>query len=147
MSQHSFSPDTWLQAALSFVSRVPAWASFLCCALPARALQATLNWSQARKYWYSLLFIAVVSAKLLRIWSHLISIPFSSLLGWGSTFFCQDVLFLTVIWVLCLDFERKWLRVLSAFVVVLLAYVATLSHPMHATWKLIWGGGFFFVSV
>ncbi|KAJ5083942.1 hypothetical protein NUU61_008521 [Penicillium alfredii] len=139
MSQHSFSPDTRLEAALSFVSRVPAWASFLCCALPARALQATLNWSQARKYWYSLLFIAVVSAKLLRIWSHLISIPFSSLLGWGSTFFCQDVLFLTVIWVLCLDFDRKWLRVLSAFVVVLLALILSCMSAANASFYILTG--------
>ncbi|KAJ5918527.1 hypothetical protein N7466_010519 [Penicillium verhagenii] len=76
-------------------------------------------WPKYRKYWFSLLFIGVVSAKLLHIYSHLNSLTVARFLLWGPTFFLQDIICIAVAYAICQEFQRKWIRVLTAFVGVL----------------------------
>ncbi|KAJ5559068.1 hypothetical protein N7535_009067 [Penicillium sp. DV-2018c] len=75
-------------------------------------------WPASRKYCFSLLFIAVICAKLLHIYSHLNSLPVSQLLIWGPTFFLQDVLCIMITFGLCANFESRWMRALAALVVI-----------------------------
>lgn len=75
-------------------------------------------WPASRQYWFSLLFIGVISAKLLRIYSHLNSLSPSKFVIWGPTFFYQDVACILIARALCHNFRRRWLRIISAPVVV-----------------------------
>lgn len=93
------------------------WLRFLS---PARWLDT--YWPASRKYWFSLLLIGVVGAKLLHIYSHLNSLTWDRFLLWGPTFFVQDVACVLIAQFLCQDFHRTWARALAAPVVVLARY-------------------------
>lgn len=83
-------------------------------------------WPASRKYWFSLLFIGVIGAKLLHIYSHLNSLSLSRFLLWGPTFFVQDVACILITQALCQKFHRRWVRVLAALMVTLARY--TVPH-------------------
>lgn len=91
---------------------------FVCCALPARAVQSTLNWDIARKFWFTFLFLTVICAKLLHIYAHWDSVPFKKLILWGPTFFLQDVFFLLAGYALTQYFQWRITRILAGLVVV-----------------------------
>jgi len=71
-------------------------------------------WPASRKYFFGLLFIGVISAKLLHVYSHLNSLSIGRLFLWGPTFFLQDVVCILVALFLTHDFSRRWMRVLGA---------------------------------
>ncbi|CDM31346.1 hypothetical protein DTO013E5_8 [Penicillium roqueforti] len=75
-------------------------------------------WPVSRRYWFSLLFIAVICAKILHIYSHLNSLSPGELMIWGPTFFLQDVVCVSFAHILCADYQRRWARVIAALLVV-----------------------------
>ncbi|KAJ5479838.1 hypothetical protein N7530_005347 [Penicillium desertorum] len=75
-------------------------------------------WPISRKFWFSLLFIAVICAKILHIYSHLTSLPLGQLIVWVPTFFLQDVVCILLTHSLCADYQRRWARVIAALLVV-----------------------------
>lgn len=79
-------------------------------------------WPASRKYWFSLLLIGVICAKLLHIYSHLNSLSPSQFILWGPTFFLQDVVCIIIAHPLSQNFQRRWLRVVSAPIVILARY-------------------------
>lgn len=80
-------------------------------------------WPASRKYWFSLLFISVICAKALRIYSHLNSLTLDRFLLWGSTFFLQDIFCILIAQFLCQKFHSRWVRVFVALVTILARYV------------------------
>jgi hypothetical protein len=64
------------------------------------------------------LFIAVICAKILHIYSHLTSLPLGQLIVWVPTFFLQDVVCILLTHSLCADYQRRWARVIAALLVV-----------------------------
>ena len=87
------------------------------------ALWLDIYWPASRKYWFSLLFIGVTSAKLLHIYSHLNSLSWDRFLLWGSTFFVQDAACVLLAYFLCQEFQRRWTRALAAPVTMLMRFV------------------------
>lgn len=89
------------------------------CAGAARILLSPsswfdLYWPASRKYWFSLLFIGVASAKILHIYSHATSLSVGRFLLWGPTFFLKDTVCILIGLALCQDFKRRWIRALVA---------------------------------
>ncbi|KAJ5690745.1 hypothetical protein N7462_005137 [Penicillium macrosclerotiorum] len=82
------------------------------------ALWFDVYWPASRKYWFSLLFIGAVSAKLLHIYSHLNSLALGRFLLWGPTFFVQDIACIVIAQILCQKLHRKWLRVVAALLII-----------------------------
>ncbi|KAJ5159529.1 uncharacterized protein N7482_006533 [Penicillium canariense] len=76
-------------------------------------------WPASRKYWFSLLFIGVISAKILHIYSHRNSLSPGQFLLWGPTFFVQDIACILIAQTLCQTFHRRWINVISALVVIM----------------------------
>ncbi|KAJ6172309.1 hypothetical protein N7470_001376 [Penicillium chermesinum] len=112
---------------------------FVCCALPARGLRATLNWELSRKFWFSFLCIVTICAKLLHIYAHWDSIPLTQLLLWGSTFFLQDIIFLMIGYVLTLHYHRKWACVLAGLVVVPMSLVLSVMAAANTSFFFLTG--------
>jgi hypothetical protein len=56
---------------------------------PAETLDAV--WDFARRYFFTLAFLSLFSAKLLHLYAHLYSLPAPRFFLWGITFFFQDV--------------------------------------------------------
>lgn len=118
-----FSPSrpAWATSGNSskrLAGRTLGYLSFVCCALPARGIQSAFIWDVSRKFWFGFLFVTIICAKLLHIYAHYDSVPFSKLMLWGSTFFGQDALFLFVAHFVTRNFERRWARILAGLVVV-----------------------------
>ncbi|KAJ5537250.1 hypothetical protein N7513_010436 [Penicillium frequentans] len=78
-------------------------------------------WPKTRQYWFSLLFIGVLSAKVLHIYSHLNSLTVARFVLWGPTFFLQDIICILIAYSVCQDFHRKWVRGVLALVGILLS--------------------------
>lgn len=85
-------------------------------------------WPSSRKYWFSLLFIGVISAKILHIYSHAASLSVDRFLLWGPTFFVQDVVCILIALALCQNFERRWVRALVAIETILLRYAMSSKY-------------------
>lgn len=85
-------------------------------------------WPASRKYWFSLLLIGVICAKLLHIYSHLNSLSPGQFILWGPTFFLQDVVCIIIAQALCYNFHRRWVRAVSAPVVILARYETNLAN-------------------
>jgi hypothetical protein len=81
-----------------------------------------IYWPASRKYWFSLLFIGVICAKVLHLYSHLNSLSLGQFLLWGPTFFLQDLTCILVAHAFCKKYHRRWVRVLAAVVVILARY-------------------------
>ncbi|OQE27729.1 hypothetical protein PENSTE_c004G03891 [Penicillium steckii] len=75
-------------------------------------------WPASRKYFFSLLFIGVVSAKVLHLYSHLTSLTPSRFLLWGPTFLVQDVACILIAQLLCQKFHSRWFRALAAPIMI-----------------------------
>ena len=80
-------------------------------------------WPASRKYFFSLLFIGVVSAKVLHLYSHLTSLTPSRFLLWGPTFLVQDVACILIAQLLCQKFHSRWFRALAAPIMIFARYV------------------------
>ena len=98
-------------------------------------------WPASRKYWFSLLVIGVLCAKLLHIYSHLDSLSPGKFLLWGSTFCVQDVICVVIAQLLCQDFRQRWARVIVAPVMVLARYTrldpGKLGPPLTLAFYLV----------
>lgn len=75
-------------------------------------------WPASRKYFFGLLFIGVISAKLLHIYSHLNSLSIGQFLLWGPTFFIQDVICILIALFLTQNFGQRWMHVLAALTAI-----------------------------
>ncbi|KAJ5488587.1 hypothetical protein N7539_003477 [Penicillium diatomitis] len=82
-------------------------------------------WPASRQYWFSLLVISVICAKLLHIYSHLNSLSPTKFMLWGPTFFLQDIACILVAQALCQNFWQRWLRIIGAPVAVLLSILTS----------------------
>lgn len=80
-------------------------------------------WLASRKYWFSLLFIGVVCAKALHIYSHLNSLTLDRFLLWGPTFLLQDISCILLAQFLCQKFYSRWARAFAALTTILTRYV------------------------
>ncbi|KAJ5765647.1 hypothetical protein N7520_005206 [Penicillium odoratum] len=121
------------------IARASNCLSFVCCALPARAVQATLNWEIARKFWFTFLFITVICAKLLHIYAHWDSVPLNQLILWGSTFFLQDFFFLLAGYALTRDFQWIIARILAGLVVVFTSLILSVMAAANTSFFFLTG--------
>ncbi|KAJ5802152.1 uncharacterized protein N7503_004602 [Penicillium pulvis] len=122
-----------------FASRASGCLSFICCALPARALQSTLNWDIARKFWFTFLFLTVICAKLLHIYAHWDSVPLNKLILWGSTFFLQDFFFLLAGYALTQNFKWRITRILAGLVVVCTSLILSVMAAANTSFFVLTG--------
>ncbi|KAJ5731428.1 uncharacterized protein N7483_005936 [Penicillium malachiteum] len=113
--------------------------SFVCCALPSRAIKSTLNWDIARKFWFSFLFIAVVCAKILHIYAHWDSVPLKKLILWGPTFFLQDFFFLLAGYALTQNFKWMAARILAGLVVVVTSLTLSIMAAANTSFYFLTG--------
>lgn len=88
--------------------------------MPARGLQASVNWEISRKFWFSFLFVSIFFAKILHLYAHIDSIRFGTLFLWGTTFFVQDIIFLFLAHLLARSYQNRWLRI-AAMIALLFA--------------------------
>lgn len=86
-------------------------------------------WPASRKYFFSLLFIGVVCAKALHLYSHLTSLTLGRFLLWGPTFVVQDVACILIAQLLCQKFHSRWYRALAAPVMIFARYVSIAAVP------------------
>ncbi|KAJ5641502.1 hypothetical protein N7490_005502 [Penicillium lividum] len=121
------------------IARASNCLSFVCCALPARAVLATLNWDIARKFWFTFLFITVICAKLLHIYAHWDSVPLNQLILWGSTFFLQDFFFLLAGYALTRDFQWRIARILAGLVVVSTSLILSVMAAANTSFFFLTG--------
>ncbi|KAJ5936686.1 hypothetical protein N7466_003136 [Penicillium verhagenii] len=119
--------------------RASACLSFVCCALPARAIKSTLNWDIARKFWFTFLFLTVVCAKLLHIYAHWDSVPLSQLILWGSTFFLQDFFFLLAGYALTQNFQSLIARIAAGLVVVCTSLILSVMAAANTSFYVLTG--------
>ncbi|KAJ5898706.1 hypothetical protein N7504_008994 [Penicillium tannophilum] len=122
-----------------FASRASGCLSFVCCALPARALQSSLNWDIARKFWFTFLFLTVIVAKLLHIYAHWDSVPLNKLILWGSTFFLQDFFFLLAGYALTQNFKWRITRILAGLVVVCTSLILSVMAAANTSFFVLTG--------
>lgn len=59
---------------------------------PGETLDAV--WDFSRRYFFTLAFLSLLTAKLLHLYAHIYSLPLPRLFLWGLTFFFQDVMIL-----------------------------------------------------
>jgi hypothetical protein len=88
-------------------------------------------WPATRKYWFSLLFIGVICAKILRIYSHLNSLTLDRFLLWGPTFLLQDACCILIAHFLSQEFNSRKVRVFVALVTILARYVDWQNHIQY----------------
>ncbi|KAJ6103349.1 hypothetical protein N7486_005776 [Penicillium sp. IBT 16267x] len=113
--------------------------SFVCCALPARAVRGTLNWDIARKFWFTFLFLTVICAKVLHIYAHWDSVPPKKLILWGSTFFLQDFFFLLAGYALTQNFQWRIARILAGLVVVCTSLILSIMAAANTSFYILTG--------
>ncbi|KKK23467.1 hypothetical protein ARAM_003971 [Aspergillus rambellii] len=89
----------------------------ICNCLVRNSRCSQLAWTVSRKYWFSLLFLSVVVAKLIHLYSHRKSLSWPQFLAWGPTFFLQDLICIALFWALTRQYERKWVRVAAVLTV------------------------------
>ncbi|KAL4931831.1 sulfatase domain protein [Aspergillus undulatus] len=75
-------------------------------------------WDWTRRFFFTLAFFALFSAKTLHLYAHLHSLPAAKFLTWGITFFTQDVACTFLIRILTQKFLWRWLDALAAVVVI-----------------------------
>lgn len=108
--QFNNSPWNATGKTAGFAGRALSWLGYFCCTVPARGLQASVNWELSRKFWYSFLFVSIFFAKVLHLFAHIDSVPVGKLFLWGSTFFVQDIIFLFLAHVLARSYQNRWVR-------------------------------------
>ncbi|RDW79111.1 sulfatase domain protein [Aspergillus mulundensis] len=75
-------------------------------------------WDWTRRFFFTLSFLALFSAKLLHLYAHLHSLPASKFLTWAITFFTQDVACTLLIRIFTQKFPWRWLDALAAVVII-----------------------------
>lgn len=75
-------------------------------------------WDWTRRFFFTLAFFALFSAKNLHLYAHLHSLPPEKFFVWGITFFTQDVACTILVRNLTQKFPWRWLDALAALVVI-----------------------------
>ncbi|KAL3496184.1 alkaline-phosphatase-like protein [Aspergillus germanicus] len=75
-------------------------------------------WNWTRRFFFTLGFLALFSAKTLHLYAHLHSLPAHKFFLWGFTFYTQDVAFTLFIRVLTQKFPWRWLDAVGAVLVI-----------------------------
>ncbi|KAL4864934.1 hypothetical protein BDV12DRAFT_175463 [Aspergillus spectabilis] len=75
-------------------------------------------WSWTRRFFFTLAFFALFSAKALHLFAHLHSLPSYKFFTWGITFFTQDVACTLLVRILTQKFPWRWLDGIAALVVI-----------------------------
>lgn len=75
-------------------------------------------WEFARRYFFTLAFLSLFSAKLLHLYAHLHSLPAGRLLLWGVTFFFQDVMVLLFSRIFAQKIPWRPVAVLAALIII-----------------------------
>ncbi|BDD60412.1 hypothetical protein MPDQ_005019 [Monascus purpureus] len=75
-------------------------------------------WEFARRYFFTLAFLSLFSAKLLHLYAHLHSLPTGKLLLWGVTFFFQDVMVLLFSRIFAQKIPWRPVSVLAALIII-----------------------------
>jgi hypothetical protein len=83
---------------------------------PAETLDAV--WDFARRYFFTLAFLSLFSAKCLHLYAHLYSLPAPRFVLWGITFFFQDVAILLLFRILAQKIAWRPGAALVALVVI-----------------------------
>ncbi|KAI9923734.1 hypothetical protein AWENTII_011887 [Aspergillus wentii] len=96
-------------------------------------------WGASRRYWFSLIFISIITAKLLHIYSHLNSLPVRRLLLWGPTFFFQDAVAIFIVRGLTRSFKQKWASIASCVVVVLMGLIISSMAAANTSFYVVTG--------
>ncbi|KAL4807495.1 hypothetical protein BDV18DRAFT_151521 [Aspergillus unguis] len=77
-----------------------------------------LFWDWTRRFFFTLAFFALFTAKSLHLLAHIHSLPAGKFILWGITFFTQDVACTLLIRVFTQKFPWRWLDGLAAVVVI-----------------------------
>ncbi|KAL4883519.1 hypothetical protein BJY04DRAFT_226536 [Aspergillus karnatakaensis] len=75
-------------------------------------------WDWTRRFFFTLAFFALFSAKALHLFAHLHSLPAHKFLTWGITFFTQDVACTLLVRILTQKFPWRWLDGITAAIVI-----------------------------
>lgn len=73
------------------------------------------GWEASRRYFFSVIFIAIILSKCFHILVHLKSLTVVSFLVWGLTFFLVDFLLILIACALARSFRYPLWRYLAAF--------------------------------
>jgi hypothetical protein len=88
-------------------------------------------WNWTRRFFFTLGFLALFSAKTLHLYAHLHSLPAHKFLLWGFTFYTQDVAFTFFIRMLTQKFPWRWLDAVGAVLAIPFRYhFSTLPHTL-----------------
>lgn len=77
------------------------------------------GWEASRRYFFSVIFIAIIVSKCFHILVHLKSLTVLSFLFWGLSFFLVDFVLILVACALARSFRYPLWRYLAAFATVL----------------------------
>lgn len=112
----SSSPSSFLRKSLAYIA---LWLrSKVLPVLTAPHVYFDYAWDGARKYIFSIVFIALVLSKVLHIYSHAYFLTLHSFLVWVSTFFVQEAALILVSRFLTRSFEWRTFRFLAALIMV-----------------------------
>ncbi|KAL5332948.1 alkaline-phosphatase-like protein [Aspergillus crustosus] len=75
-------------------------------------------WDWTRRFFFTLAFFALFSAKALHLFAHLHSLPPHKFFTWGITFFTQDVACTLLVRIFTQKFPGRWLDALSAVLII-----------------------------
>ncbi|KAL2867629.1 sulfatase domain protein [Aspergillus lucknowensis] len=75
-------------------------------------------WNWTRRFFFTLGFLALFSAKTVHIYAHLHSLPAAKLFLWCITFYTQDVAFTIFVRILTQKFPWRWLDAIAAVFVI-----------------------------
>ena len=81
-----------------------------------------LGWDLSRSYFFSLIFISLLLAKLLHIYAYFSYLTFPRFLLWGPTFFILDAVVILLVYGLTRAFRWRASRVGAAVIIVPLRY-------------------------
>lgn len=90
---------------------------------PGETLDAV--WDFSRRYFFTLAFLSLFSAKFLHLYAHIYSLPLPRLFLWGLTFFFQDVMILLLFRILVQKVAWRPGAALLAILVIPSRYVST----------------------
>jgi hypothetical protein len=89
-------------------------------------------WDWTRRFFFTLAFFALFSAKVLHLFAHIHSLPPHKFFTWGITFFTQDVACTLLVRTLTQKFPWRWLDGIAALVVISFRYSLWLSKSANA---------------
>lgn len=85
-------------------------------------------WGFSRRFFFTLTFISLFTAKVLHLYAHLYSIPRAKFFVWGITFFFQDVIILLFFRIFVQRLIYRPLAIAAALIVIPFRYVFSPSN-------------------